>query len=206
MIIERVCVGALEVNCYILAESEGKDAVIIDPGSDCGKIKQALIKYKLKPAIIINTHGHADHIGCDDDFGLAVYIHKNDAVLLNDPEKNFSSFISESFVVKAKTKEVKDGDIIELGNIKLEVLHTPGHTPGGISLLLRGLEKNILFSGDTLFFHSVGRTDFPGASSEELLRSIKNKLLILPDSTIVYPGHGPSSTIRAEKENNPFIG
>jgi glyoxylase-like metal-dependent hydrolase (beta-lactamase superfamily II) len=205
MIIEKVCVGPLEVNCYILAESVGSQAVIIDPGADYNKIKLVLDKHQLKPGIIINTHGHADHIGCDDEFGLPVYIHKSDAPLLKDPVRNLSGFISGPLAVKAKAKEIKDGDIIGLGNIKLEVLHTPGHTSGGISLLLKGVEKNILFSGDSLFFHSVGRTDFPGASHEELVKAIKGKLLTLPDSTVVYPGHGPSSTIRAEKENNPFL-
>ena len=205
MILERVCVGELEVNCYILAEAQGKECIIIDPGSDYDKINKVLIRRKLKPAIIINTHGHADHIGCDDDFGLPVYIHKNDAALLGDPIRNLSGFIGESFSINVEIKEIKDGDKIELGKIKLEVLHTPGHTSGGVSLLLRCPEKFMLFSGDTLFFHSIGRTDFPGASHEALLKSIKDKLLTLPDSTVVYPGHGPSSTIRAEKENNPFL-
>ncbi|MCX5711519.1 MAG: MBL fold metallo-hydrolase [Candidatus Omnitrophica bacterium] len=205
MIIERVCVGALEANCYVIAEPGSNEAIIIDPGAEYHKIKNALSKHKLKPAIIINTHGHADHIGCDDEFGLPVHIHKDDVVLLRDAEKNFSSFLSHSFTIKAEAKEIKDGDIIELGQIKLEVLHTPGHTPGGISLFLKYAQEHILFSGDTLFFHSVGRTDFPGASHKELIRSIKEKLLRLPDATIVYPGHGPSTIIRAEKENNPFL-
>jgi len=205
MILECVCVGSLEVNCYILAEAEGKEAIIIDPGSDCQRIKQALSRHRLRPALVINTHGHVDHIGCDDEFGLPLYIHADDVGLLRSEEKNLSNFVSTGFTVKSAVKELKEGDYIELNKIKLLVIHTPGHTPGGISLLLESPENNKLFSGDTLFCHSVGRTDFPGASHEALIKSIKDKLLILPNDTIVYPGHGPTTTIAAEKKNNPFL-
>ena len=207
MIIECVEVGELQVNCYILAESENSKAIIIDPGADVKKIINCLKKHSLQAALIINTHGHADHIGCDDKFGVPIYIHKLDASMLRDAELNFSNFLMSPYSVSKKAEIIQIGDknVIELGRIKLEVIHTPGHTPGGISLYLNSDGKNVLFSGDALFYRSIGRTDFPGADGALLLKSIKEKLLILPPETVVYPGHGESSTINFEIKNNPFL-
>ncbi|MFA5114497.1 MAG: MBL fold metallo-hydrolase [Candidatus Omnitrophota bacterium] len=206
MILETVTVGPYQVNCYILAEAPGAGAVIIDPGGNEDMIRRALSKHRLKAQAVINTHGHFDHIGCDDAFDVPVYIHRLDEALLKDSKLNLSYFFSEPYTVgKATIKTVGDGDCIEIGAIRLEVIATPGHSAGGICLLLNKPGDNMLFSGDTLFFHGIGRTDFPGAKEDDLIMSIKEKLLGLREDTLVYPGHGPSSTIGKEKAGNPFL-
>jgi len=205
MILETVCVGPMQVNCYILASSPNSRAIIIDPGGEKAKIERALKKHNLKPGFIINTHGHIDHIGCDDQFGVPVYIHKEDAVLLQDPELNLSSLFASAFSLKSDIRVLEDRENIGLDQIQLEVIHVPGHTPGGISLLMKKPKDKILFSGDSLFCQSIGRTDFAGADENLLIKSIKEKLFKLSDETIIYPGHGPSSTIGEEKKNNPYL-
>jgi hydroxyacylglutathione hydrolase len=205
MILEIVRVGQFEANCYILAKGAGSEAIIIDPGAEGEKIERVLNKHNLKPALVINTHGHFDHIGCDDKFGVPVYIHSDDAAFLNDPKLNLSNFMALAYRVKSVIKMLEDREKIKLDGIELEVIHTPGHTPGGICLLLKKPVSNILFSGDTLFFQGIGRTDFAGASQSSLLASIKEKLLVLVDETQVYPGHGSSTTIGEEKNNNSFL-
>ncbi len=206
MILETVIVGVLEVNCYILAAAPGRKAIIIDPGENEAKIKGILLKHNLQPGLVINTHGHIDHIGKDDFFGVIVCVHSKDKDLLVDSKRNLSSFLNlEPFSVKSKIQVLEDAQVIELDGIRLEVLHTPGHTPGGICLLLKKPKEKILFSGDTLFCQGVGRTDFFGADPDVLINSIKKKLLVLPDDTIVLPGHGPSTTIGSEKLSNPFL-
>lgn len=207
MILETVTVGIFAVNCYILAEADAGPAIIIDPGADEKKIREVLAKHKLAASMVINTHGHFDHIGCDDKFGVPIYIHRDDAALLKDARLNLSDFLFNTYYAAGQVtiKTVEDGDSIELGSIKLEIIATPGHTRGGICLLLKGPGNKILFSGDTLFYQGVGRTDFPGASESDLARSIKEKLFKLPDDTLIYPGHGPSSTIGGERRGNPFF-
>lgn len=205
MILETVCVGQMQVNCYILAEGKGLTAIIIDPGGDEQRIRSALSTHKLTPAFIINTHGHIDHIGCDDAFGVPVYVHEKDSDLLKDPQFNLSSFLASPLSVKSKIKTVQDREKIELGEIQLEVMHIPGHTPGGICLLMQKPSNKIVFTGDSLFYHSIGRTDFPGADEDLLIESIKERLCVLSEDTVIYPGHGPSSTIKEEKRYNPFL-
>ncbi|MDD5166375.1 MAG: MBL fold metallo-hydrolase [Candidatus Omnitrophica bacterium] len=205
MILETIRVGVMQVNCYILALEDNSSGIIIDPGADEQKIRRVLDKHKIKPAFIINTHGHIDHIGCDDKFGIPVYIHSKDAELLRDPELNLSGFLAEPLSVKSQVRTLEDKEEINSGGFKLEVIHVPGHTPGGIALLMKEPETKILFSGDSLFFQSIGRSDFPGADGELLIKSIKEKLLILDDDTVIYPGHGASSTIGREKRRNPFL-
>ncbi|MBI5145392.1 MAG: MBL fold metallo-hydrolase [Candidatus Omnitrophica bacterium] len=206
MILETVCVGSLEVNCYILAEGDGFPAIIIDPGDEANKIRQVLSRHKLKPALVINTHGHIDHIGADDEWGVPIYIHRQDAVLLKDTRLNLSSFLAQRYCVKSKMINLlEDGQSIELGKLRLKVMHTPGHTPGGICLLMQEPQNKILFTGDTLFCQSIGRTDLEGADEHTLIDAIKDKLLKLSDDTVIYPGHGPSSSIGEEKRNNPFL-
>lgn len=205
MIVETVNVGPMQVNCYVVAAKEGAQAIIIDPGSQESKIRKVLRARNLTPAMVINTHGHYDHIGCDDAFGVAVYVHEDDEPLLKDPARNLSLFFAEPCSIASGVTLLRDKQIITLDSIELEVLHLPGHTPGGIALLLKKPETGMVFTGDSLFYNSIGRTDFPGASEASLILSIKEKLLSLPDPTVVYPGHGPSSTIKEERENNPFI-
>jgi len=205
MILDTVIVGPMQVNCYLLAPSENSPAIIIDPGDQFRKIKQVLDKHKLKPAFIINTHGHYDHIGCDDKFGIPVYVHKEDIPLLKDSQLNLSGMFSMGYAVKSEIRQLEEGKIIELESVRLKVLHTPGHTPGGICLLLEKPIDKIVFTGDSLFYQGIGRSDLEGGSESLLIKSIKEKLLTLDDNTVVYPGHGPSSTIGEERKNNPFL-
>lgn len=206
MIFERLVVGQFQTNCYILAKKQNSSqAIIIDPGDEPEKILLLLKRLNLSPEVIINTHGHIDHLAYDDYFAVPVYIHRLDAKCLTNPELNLSTFLGRAKKISVKTKLLEDGDILNIAGFQIEVLHTPGHTPGGISLFLKEQNKYILFSGDTLFWHSIGRTDFPNANERELVSSIKNKLLVLPDETVVYPGHGPTTTIAEEKRKNPFL-
>lgn len=205
MILETICVGPMQVNCYILAAKPNSQAIIIDPGDQEDRIKRVLNKYKLKPGLVINTHGHIDHIGCDDKFDAPIYIHRQDLVLLKDPQLNLSTFLMSPYSVRSNIRPLEDKEFIELAGIQLEVIHMPGHTPGGIALLLKKPKDKILFTGDALFYQGIGRTDFPGADEQLLIKSIKMRLLSLTEDTVIYPGHGPSSSIGEEKRNNPFL-
>lgn len=202
MRIDTLTVGQMQVNCYVLSSKTTKNAILLDPGDEYLRIKAYLDKHKLKPKFILHTHGHIDHIQADNEFNLPVYAHSADIELLKNPERNLSNFLSLPFKVKSDIKQLEDSQIINLDDLSLEVMHTPGHTPGGICLK----SAQVVFTGDTLFAGSVGRTDFPGASYEQLMKSIQDKLLVLPDETVIYPGHGPSSTIGQEKRSNPYAG
>lgn len=204
MILETVNVGLMQVNCYILACAQGGCAIIIDPGDQHLKIKAVLDKYKLKPAMVINTHGHYDHIGSDDEFGVPVYVHKKDLPMLLDARKNLSASFSLTYKVNSKIKTLEDKEIIKLDCLELEVIHLPGHTPGGIGLLMKKPQADIIFTGDTLFCLGVGRSDLPGGSQQLLEEAIRERLFILPVSTKVYPGHGSATTIGREKNSSTF--
>lgn len=201
MILEKIIVGPMQVNCYILGCPRTSQAIIIDPGAEPEKIKRRLKICGLKVKCIVNTHGHADHIGANTYFALPVYIHQLDAKFLTNPELNLSSMLGLSLSSCAPAKLLKDGQTLKVGDISLKILHTPGHTPGGICLKA----DKFCLTGDTLFAQGIGRTDIPYASEEDLLTSIREKLFTLPAQVAIYPGHGPSSTIGEEKENNPFL-
>jgi hydroxyacylglutathione hydrolase len=205
MILETVCVGPMQVNCYILASSKDSQAIIIDPGDQARKIKQVLDKHRLKPVFIINTHGHYDHIGCNDKFGVPVYVHIDDLALLKDPQLNLSGAFAMPYAVKSEIKTIGENATIELQDLQLKVLHVPGHTRGGIALQLIKPADKIVFTGDTLFCNGIGRSDLDGGDERLLIKSIKEKLLTLSDDTVIYPGHGPSSSIGEEKQNNPYL-
>jgi glyoxylase-like metal-dependent hydrolase (beta-lactamase superfamily II) len=205
MILEKISVGALQSNCYILASQRNSRAIIIDPGAEARKIRKVLEKYNLAPALVINTHGHYDHIGADDEFKVPVYAHKLDAPMLKDARLNMSGLFSLPRTVKSEVILVEDNQVIESDGIQLKVMHLPGHTPGGIGLLLQKPASGIVFTGDALFYHGIGRSDLDGGDEEALIKAIKEKLLILADATEVHPGHGASSTIGEEKMNNPYL-
>ena len=205
MIVETICVGQMQVNCYRVAPGENSSAIIIDPGSEARKIKRVLDKHRLRPALIINTHGHYDHIGSDNDFDAPIYIHEQDLALLKDPQLNLSGLFALPYSVKSEIRILEDNQNIELQGLQLKVLRMPGHTPGGIALQMIKPTDKIVFTGDSLFCQGIGRSDLAGGDESLLIKSIKEKLLILTDDTVIYPGHGPSSTIGEEKKHNPFL-
>lgn len=205
IIIETVVVGALATNCYVVAGGPGAAAAVIDPGDEADAILAAAATHDLKIVHIINTHGHYDHIGANKELaeatGASVYIHQQDAAMLNNAEANLSIYLGEDFKMPNKVIIVNEGEIIEVGEIKLKVRHTPGHTRGGISILV----ESSLFSGDLIFAGSVGRTDLPGGDFNMLIKSIREKVLTLPDDTVIYPGHGPATTVGLERISNPYL-
>ncbi|MCX7780574.1 MAG: MBL fold metallo-hydrolase [Negativicutes bacterium] len=198
-------VGNLGTNCYIAYDERAREAIVVDPGGNAQEIMAEIRRAGLAVKYIVNTHGHADHVLANlkikEATGALLLIHQDDAGMLTSPHRNLSTFIGGGAVCGPADQMLNDGDVIEAGSMKFTVLHTPGHTPGGICLYC----DNVLFSGDTLFAESIGRTDFPGGSYRQLLDSIREKLLVLADEVKVYPGHGPETTIGWERRMNPFI-
>lgn len=196
-------VGDIMTNCYLLWSE--KEAGVIDPGGPVSQVIEFIKQHGLVLKWIVNTHGHADHIvgngALRNEFGAPILIQERDREMLLEPTANLSVFMGKGITSPDADKLLKEGDLLRLGSEVLQVIETPGHTPGGISLVTTGL----LFSGDTLFFESIGRTDLPGGNHEQLLQSIRKKLMVLPPETIVLPGHGESTTIEHESQFNPFL-
>jgi len=209
MKIDRLILGAYETNCYVLRSSEAvKDCLIVDAGLGAEKLIKFLQEHNLNPVAVVLTHGHIDHIegvaALRAEFpDIKVYIHNLDAEMLTEPYTNLSAMTGADFSVEPADFFLEEQSVIEQADIKLSVLHTPGHTPGGICLYCE--DEGIAFTDDALFADSIGRTDFPDGNTEQLLQSIREKLFTLPDETKVYPGHGPITTIAHEKEYNPFL-
>jgi hydroxyacylglutathione hydrolase len=206
LIIEFLPVGPIMANCYIVGCKETHEASVIDPGDEAERILLKLAALKLKVKYIINTHGHFDHVGANrkmkEATGADILIHALDAPMLGSLAQAAASFGLKSENSPPPDKTVDDGDIITFGKISLKVIHTPGHSPGGISLYTKGH----LFVGDTLFQGSIGRTDLPGGNFNTLKSSIQNKLFPLDDNIRVFTGHGPETSIGKEKRYNPFVG
>jgi hydroxyacylglutathione hydrolase len=218
LIHEVVPVGLLECNCSILGDRTTRDAIVVDPGDEVDRILEILARHKLKVRAIVSTHTHIDHVG-----GLAALHRATEApVLIHDADLG----LYRSLDVQAKwlgvpTPEtlpirdfVKEGDVLSWGGFLARVLHTPGHTPGSISLVVerrrdaeheQSAHEHRLIAGDTLFQGSIGRTDLPGGSYPQIIGSIHEKLLTLPDDIVVYPGHGQTTTIGSERQHNPFL-
>jgi len=204
VILERLVVGPLASNCYIVGSEVTGEGMIIDPGDEAKQILRKIKDLQLDIKFIILTHGHIDHIGAvrevSEATGAEVCVHTDDAQSLKG--WRMSSILGSSYPAPPPPDRLlKDGDSIDISDLHFLVLHTPGHTPGGICLLGQG----VVFTGDTLFNYGVGRTDLPGGSHSQLLNSLHTKLMILPDDTVVYPGHGPETTIGAERRGNPFL-
>lgn len=207
MILETLVVGSIGANCYIVGCEKTKAALVIDPGGEGDRILQRVDELGLNVELVVNTHGHLDHIAENkylrEKTGAKLAIHKDDAEMLVDPEKNLSALFDSGSPIISPPADIllSDGDELKFGEYTIQVLHTPGHTVGSICLKL----DKTLFTGDTLFVGSIGRTDFPGGSYSEILNSIKTKLYPLDDDLTVYPGHGPRTTLGHEKRNNPYV-
>jgi hydroxyacylglutathione hydrolase len=208
--------GMLQCNCYVLAERPGTDCVIVDPGQRAmGPLRRILDQNRLTPTAVLLTHGHIDHMWSaqkvSDTYGCPTYIHPEDRFMLKDPIYGLGPRLAQE-VAGAFFREPKqvveldrDGDKIDLGGITVAVDHTPGHTRGSVVFRVENGPNEVVFTGDTLFQKSLGRTDLPGGSGRDLLGSIVTKLLVLDDDTVVLPGHGESTTIGAERRSNPFL-
>ena len=193
--------GPLSNNCYLVFDEQSKKGFLIDCPAPVGPMQEFIAGNQLTILFIALTHAHFDHIAGLADVRYPFYLHSEDHSFLTNPELNGSVFFEPRLIVSGQPRQYSETDALSFEGHGIEVIHTPGHTPGSVSLKL----GKWLFSGDTLFCHSVGRTDIPKASEAQLLASIHQKLLSLPAETEVYPGHGPATTIGQEKEGNPFL-
>lgn len=204
MEIKKLSLGVMGTNCYIVWD-ENKNGIIIDPGFTDSRVNTIIKEQSLNIHYILLTHGHFDHIGAVEklkqETGAKVLIHENDKECLTDPRRNLSFLAGLDLQGQPADAYLVNGQILQVGTLEFKIIHTPGHSKGGICLLAN---KN-LFSGDTLFNTSIGRTDFADSDINELLTAIREKLFILPDDTIVYPGHGENTTIGYEKKHNPYL-
>ncbi len=208
MIHEILPVGMLACNCSVVGDEATGEAIVIDPGDDIERVQEVLAQYHLRPRYIIATHAHIDHVGGIEKLkrvtGAAVLMHKDDLPLYKNLAMQAAWLGVRPPGVVDVDQFLREGDTVRWGPFSLDVLHTPGHSPGSLSLHLGGDDSRI-FSGDTLFQNSIGRTDLWGGSLDQLMRSIRDILLRFPDGTPVFPGHGPATTIGQERESNPFL-
>jgi hydroxyacylglutathione hydrolase len=210
LIHEILPVGMLQCNCHIVGDPLTRDAIVIDPGDDVAGILEILSRHKLTVRAILITHAHIDHVGgikkLHDVTGAPVLMHESDLRLYNILDEQANMLGVPMPPISNVDDFLREGSPVKWGNYELRVIHTPGHTEGSVCLYLpSNTTQNLLFAGDTLFAGSIGRTDLWGGSMREILRSLQNKLLALPDDTIVFPGHGPATTIGEERETNPFL-
>ncbi len=205
MIIKSLEVGPIMANCYIVGCEQTRKAAVIDPGGDADRILMTLADEKLEVAYLINTHGHFDHVGANrqmkESTGAPLLIHAGDGPMLSRLSTDAAMFGLSAQNSPDPDRTVEEGDTVEFGEIALKVLHTPGHSPGGIALHTDG----VVFVGDTLFAGSIGRTDLPGGDYNTLIQSVRTKLFPLGDEVKVFCGHGPATTIGREKQYNPFF-
>lgn len=206
MKVERFVIGMIETNCYLVSNPDTKECVIIDPAVYSAKMTDHIRKEGLSVQAILLTHGHFDHImgieGLLKEFSVPVYAHKEEAVLLNDAQYNASSDYGKAYAYSGASY-VEDGQVMDIAGMRFQVIHTPGHTIGGCCYYVE--EEKVLFSGDTLFQASVGRSDLPTGNGGQLIDSIREKLMVLPEETVVYPGHMAGTTIGDEKRHNPYL-
>ena len=207
VVVETIVVGPFEVNCYLVWDDQSGAAVIFDPGADEQLIFAAIERFGVTPKAILLTHGHGDHIAAispvKSRYDIPLYCGEGEEALLASPSANVSALLGLPIVAPPPDVKLRHEDYVTTGSLRFLVLSTPGHSPAGVCYLLE--TEGMLFCGDTLFAGSIGRTDLPGGSTETLLTSIRKNILTLPDSVICYPGHGPVTTVGAERRSNPFL-
>ncbi len=205
MIVKMLIVGPIMANCYIVGCNRTNEAVVIDPGDEGERILSVVADESLTVKYILNTHGHFDHVGANREIkektGADLMIHAEDAPMLQQLSSSAAAWGFHAVDSPPPDRKIKEGDEITFGEITMKVLHTPGHTPGGVAFYTDGC----VFVGDTLFMGSIGRTDFPGGDYDTLIQSVKTRLFTLPEETKVYPGHNHETTIGREKGSNPFF-
>ncbi len=205
MFLHTFVTGPLETNAYLVADRDAGEALVIDPGGDPGEILAFLAKEKLICRLIVNTHGHFDHISGNRALksatGASLLVHAEDVPMLDEAVTHASFFMMRAENSPPPDMLLREGAEVRVGSVVLRVLHTPGHSPGGVTLVAPG----VAFCGDLVFYGSVGRTDLPGGSERVLLDSIRRQIMTLPDDTVLYPGHGPDTTVGREKKQNPFF-
>ncbi|NLJ95922.1 MAG: MBL fold metallo-hydrolase [Clostridiales bacterium] len=205
--IKTLVLGGYQANCYLVRSNDTKDVVVIDPGNQVEKIKDYLTKNDLECKRILLTHGHFDHIGAASQLraltGAKIYIHEKDGPLLRDPNLNVSAYAGDGDISFEADELLKDDEEFVEAGLSWQVMHTPGHTSGGVCYYLK--DEGEIFTGDTIFYESVGRSDFPTGNQQTLIDTISNKLMILDDSIELYPGHGRPTTIGHERKYNPFF-
>ena len=204
--VHGLVVGPIETNCYLAENTETKETLIIDPGDEAGRIRERIKEVGGKPVAILLTHGHFDHVRAaaelEREYGVQTYVHEEDLSTLHDPVMNGCGMIGRRETYDAGVT-VKDGEVLSLAGFEITVLFTPGHTPGGCCYYFPS--EKVLFSGDTLFRQSIGRTDFPKGSERQLVGAIREKILPLSEDTVVYPGHMGTTTVREERAYNPWV-
>jgi glyoxylase-like metal-dependent hydrolase (beta-lactamase superfamily II) len=208
--IETVVSEPFAQNAYVVWRRGGREALVVDPGFDVEAIVAALDRHELTPAAILNTHGHADHIAGNAAMkarypAAPLVIGRNEARLLSNPSANLSAPFGLPLTSPAADWLVDDGERLELAELSFEVREIPGHSPGSVVYVFDGVDPTVVLGGDVLFAGSIGRTDFPDGDFHRLASGIRSRLYSLPDSTVIWPGHGPSTTVGAERRNNPFV-
>lgn len=205
MLVHKLTLGLFGVNNFIIHSPNSTKAILIDACDDPQSILEKISELNLDLVYLINTHGHGDHIAGNEEIikqtGAKLMIHPLDEPYLSNPGLNLSSFMGIELKSLPPDRLLNEGDIVELDELQLRVLHTPGHTPGNITLVA----GDLAFVGDVIFRESIGRTDFPGSSHQQLIETIQTKIYTLPDNTILYNGHGPETTVGHEKKYNPFV-
>ena len=205
MIVETIVTGPLETNTYLVGDRATGDVIVIDPGGDVDSIVARLSELKVRLKAIVNTHGHFDHVSGNKALiaatGAPLHVHREDASLLDLADRAAQAFAVRADNSPPPTDFLEEGKDLEVGGYRFSVAHTPGHSPGSVTLTGAGKA----FCGDLVFYGSVGRTDLPGGSAETLRDSIRRVIMTLPDDTVIYPGHGPETTVGLEKRQNPFF-
>lgn len=205
MVIHKLTLGIFGVNNFLIHSTDSPKAILIDACEDSQSILNKISELHLELIYLINTHGHGDHIAGNADIirktGAQLMIHPLDEPYMTDPQLNLSTWLGTELKSPPPDRWLNEGDLVELDDIQLRVLHTPGHTPGNITLV----SGDVAFVGDVIFRESIGRTDFPGSSHHQLIETIQTKIYTLPDNTTLYNGHGPETTVGHEKRYNPFV-